>query len=75
LLAHAERSRILPDEYRKTVIRRNGDVLPTFLVDGFVAGLWQLTDGKVELEPFEPLKRGVERELRREADRLAKFAA
>jgi hypothetical protein len=74
LLAHADRSRILPDDYRKTVIRRNGDVQPTFLVDGFVAGLWRLTDGKVEVEPFEPLKRSVERELRREADRLAKFA-
>jgi len=40
LLAYAppERERILPERYRKTVIRPNGDVLPTFLVDGFVAG-------------------------------------
>ena len=75
LLAHDDRSRILSAEHRKTVIRRNGDVLPTFLVDGFVAGLWRLEGGKVELEPFEPLSRTVERELRREAARLEELAA
>jgi hypothetical protein len=75
LLAHADRSRILPDEHRKTVIRRNGDVLPTFLVDGMAAGLWRLEDGRVELEPFGKLTRAVERELRAEARRLEAFAA
>jgi hypothetical protein len=75
LLAHDDRSRILPEHFRKTVIRPNGDVLQTFLVDGFVAGTWELADGRVRLDPFEPLGRTVERELRREADRLATFAA
>src|SRR5256885_17216482 len=39
LLAYAppERARILPEKFRSTVIRKNGDVLPTVLVDGFVA--------------------------------------
>jgi hypothetical protein len=40
LLGHARRERVLPDEYRRVVIRKNGDLLPTFLVDGFVAGHW-----------------------------------
>jgi hypothetical protein len=75
LLAHADRTRILPERYRSTVIRPNGDVLKTFLVDGFVAGLWALRDGRVELEPFEPLRPTVERELRREATALASFAS
>lgn len=38
LLAYANRSRVLPEAHRKLVIRRNGDVLPTLLVDGRVAG-------------------------------------
>jgi hypothetical protein len=73
LLAHADRTRILPEEYRQTVIRRNGDVQPTFLVDGLVAGTWQLRDGRVELEPFAPLPARVRRELEREAVALAAF--
>lgn len=40
LLAHARRERVLADEHRKLVIAKNGDVAPTFLVDGVVAGTW-----------------------------------
>jgi hypothetical protein len=43
LLSFADRTRVLPEEYRKTVIRMNGDVAQTFLVDGFVAGIWRAT--------------------------------
>jgi hypothetical protein len=52
------------------VIRKNGDVQPTFLVDGFVAGLWREEHGKVALEPFAPLPRAAWRELEAEARRL-----
>jgi hypothetical protein len=75
LLAHDDRSRILPPEHRRTVIRRNGDVRPTFLVDGLVAGTWRLDDGRVRLEPFSPLPLGARRELEREAESLAAFHA
>jgi len=40
LLGHDRRERVLPDALRRVVIRKNGDLLPTFLVDGFVAGHW-----------------------------------
>jgi Winged helix DNA-binding domain len=70
LLAHKDRRRVLPDGYRMTVIRKNGDVQPTFLVDGFVAGLWREQNGKIVLEPFEPLPRTARRELETEARRL-----
>ena len=40
LLAYERRQRVLPEALRKIAIRKNGDVLPTFLVDGFVAGSW-----------------------------------
>jgi hypothetical protein len=74
LLAHRDRSRVLPDEYRKTVIRRNGEVQRTFLVDGFVAGTWRLEHGRVELEPLENLPRGARRLLEHEGAALARFS-
>lgn len=75
LLAHADRSRILPEPYRKTVIKPNGDVQQTFLVDGFVAGVWRVENGHVLLEPFAALSRSVRRELEDEAGRLEAFLA
>jgi Winged helix DNA-binding domain len=73
LLAHKDRTRVLPDEYRKTVIHKNGDVQQTFLVDGVVAGLWRQEAEKVVLEPFAPVPRAVRRELEAETRRLAEW--
>jgi len=73
LLAHADRVRILPEPYRKTVIKKNGDVLQAFLVDGFVAGTWAIEDGRVELEPFERLPPSTTRDLEAEGRALAEF--
>jgi hypothetical protein len=75
LLAYDARERILPEAYRKTVIRRNGDVQPTFLVDGFVAGTWREKRGRVVLEPFEPIPQRFRRELENEARALETFLA
>jgi Winged helix DNA-binding domain len=75
LLAFADRTRVLPEEYRKTVIGMNGDVAQTFLVDGFVAGIWRVSKGRVVLEPFARLSRSVQRELEDEAGRLEAFLA
>jgi hypothetical protein len=71
LLAHKDRTRVMDDEHRKTVIIRNGDVQPTFLVDGFVAGIWRQEGDRIALEPFAPLPRGFRRELEDEGSRLA----
>ncbi len=72
LLAYAppERERVLPERFRKTVIRKNGDVLPTFLVDGFVAGTWKLEQRHVVREPFGRLSRDARVALDEEAQRL-----
>ncbi len=75
LLAFADRTRVLPEPYRKTVIRMNGDVAQTFLVDGFVAGRWRVENGRVLAEPFAPLTRSVRQEVEEEADRLEMFLA
>jgi len=75
LLAFADRTRVLPEPYRKTVIRMNGDVAQTFLVDGFVAGIWRIENGRVVLEPFSALPRSIRRELDDKAGRLEAFLA
>jgi Winged helix DNA-binding domain len=69
LLAYDRRERVLPDAIRKVVIRKNGDVLPTFLVDGVVAGAWDAPlKGRavMSLSAFAPLsiknRRAVEQE-------------
>ena len=77
LLAYRDRTRILSDAHRPLVIARNGDVLPTFLVDGLVAGLWWVEpDGgrtRIALEPFGRLSRATRQALEDEAARLAAF--
>jgi hypothetical protein len=75
LLAFADRTRVLPEQYRKTVIRMNGDVAQTFLVDGFVAGIWRVENRRVVLEPFSALPRSIRREIEDEAGRLEAFLA
>jgi hypothetical protein len=66
---------MLPEAYRKRVIRQNGDVAQTFLVDGFVAGTWSVEGGRVTVEPFETLSRSQREELEDERERLEAFVA
>jgi hypothetical protein len=75
LLGFDDRTRVLPEPYRKIVIKINGDVAPTFLVDGLVAGIWRYDGRRVLLEPFEPLPRKAMREVGAEAARLEEFLA
>ena len=76
LLVHARRSGILPEHLRPRVFNtRTPHSVATFVVDGAVAGAWRHEQGRIELEPFEALPRGAERELRGEAERLAAFHA
>jgi hypothetical protein len=76
LLVHARRARILPEEHRPKIFHvRNPHSDAVFLVDGAVAGTWKYRDGRIELQPFEPLDRAMQRELRAQADGLAAFHA
>lgn len=77
LLSHGtrHRTRVLPEAHRSTVITRNADVLPTFLVDGMVAGTWlprRDPDGtpQIELRPFGRLRAVDRAALEAEAERL-----
>jgi Winged helix DNA-binding domain len=73
LLAYEDRTRVLPQEYRKVVIDKRGDVAQTILVDGRVAGIWRVDGRRVRLEPFAPLPRAVRREAEEEAARVEAF--
>ena len=75
LLAYDDRSRVIPPAYRKQVIRINGDVLPTLLVDGYVAGVWRPVDGGIEASAFHPLPGHVWQALAAEARSLMVFLA
>ncbi|GAA4463341.1 winged helix DNA-binding domain-containing protein [Phytohabitans houttuyneae] len=78
LLSHADRRRILPDALRTRVINpANGDVLPTYLLDGVVAGTWQIEragQGVVlRLRPLRPGRDHSDALLEQEARRVARF--
>jgi Winged helix DNA-binding domain len=71
------RERILPKRYAKAVAKPNGDFLPTFLIDGFVAGLWSIETDKAEavlrLEAFDKVRPADRRGLEEEGERLVRF--
>ncbi|MBB6670193.1 AlkZ family DNA glycosylase [Cohnella nanjingensis] len=79
LLSYADRSRILPEAYRSQVFTVNGIIRSTFLVDGFVRGLWT-TERKrgvatLIVKPFEPLGPADLQALTEEGERLLEFSA
>ena len=74
LLAHRDRTRVLPEAYRSTVIK-GGDVVETFLVDGLVAGEWRRLKDRGLAKPYEPLPARARRDVDAEARRLAAFLA
>jgi hypothetical protein len=76
LLVHARRTLILPEAYRPLVFNtKTPHSMPTFLVDGAVAGTWRHEKGRIEIKPFGDLSRSARREIDDEAERLAAFHA
>jgi hypothetical protein len=75
LLAYKDRGRMIPPHYRKVVMRDNGDVLPTLLVDGYVAGVWRPVEGGIEATAFHRLEDEAWDGLENEARALVSFLA
>jgi hypothetical protein len=75
LLAYADRSRMIPPEYRRLLIHQNGDVLAALLVDGCVAGVWRPVEGGIEASAFQRLSKDAWSGLATEAAALAAFLA
>jgi hypothetical protein len=75
LLSHANRTRVISDEHRKRLFSGKNGVFPgTVLVDGFVAGTWELV-GKGEstslrVQPYAALEDEVLEEVTSEGNRL-----
>jgi hypothetical protein len=76
LFAYDDRSRVIPEAWRKAVIRTNGDTLPTVLVDGLVAGVWRPAEGGgIEVTAFTTLAKADWAGLEAEAASLVAFLA
>jgi hypothetical protein len=75
VLSHSDRTRILGDVPVTRIVTKNALVHATILVDGFVAGTWQLENRRVKLEPFTKLPRAVLGALKAEVERLEEFVA
>ena len=79
LLSHANRTRVISDEHRKRLFSGRNGVFPgTVLVDGFVAGTWELV-GKGEstsmrVRPYVAMRRGVLDAVISEGNRLLQRA-
>ncbi len=77
LIAHRDRSRILPDEHRKKVFLSAGRVIGTVLIDGFVGATWNVKKDKssvtLNVKLFEAQPNDCLREIQEEGDRLLRF--
>ncbi|WP_405877225.1 winged helix DNA-binding domain-containing protein [Streptomyces sp. NBC_00005] len=69
LLSHADRTRVVPPEYRGRSWVGNM-LYCTFLVDGFLAGVWKLEEGALVIEPFDALTKGRRAEVVEEGERM-----
>ena len=71
----ADRDRIAPEEARRAWMGANGGAGSTLFVDGLLAGIWRVEDGRVVVEPLRRLTRserqGLEAEVTRVEDLLA----
>ncbi len=77
LLAHQDRTRVVPKEYRSRVYLPGLRVAATVLIDGFVAATWTTERVKrtasIVVSPFEPLSMPTRKALVQEAERLVRF--
>lgn len=78
ILGYERRERILPDVLAPSVVRRaHGDVLPSFTVDGLIAGTWSTaadrTGATIELRPMRRVDAADRRAVTDEAERLIRF--
>ena len=79
ILSHADRTRVIAEEYRKAIASKNGMVPASVLVDGFVSGTWKTARSRgkatLEIKPFEPLTNVDRDALVEEGERIIRFVA
>ncbi|MCX4855793.1 winged helix DNA-binding domain-containing protein [Streptomyces canus] len=69
LLSHADRTRVVPTEYWGRSWQGN-QAYCTFLVDGFLAGVWKLTGDTLVVEPFDRLTKAQQKDVTAEGQRM-----
>ncbi|MDA0271442.1 MAG: winged helix DNA-binding domain-containing protein [Chloroflexi bacterium] len=76
VLGHADRARIVSEDYRARTWRGNGNY-SAFTMDGFVAGLWHIDRAgeavTMTLDPFERWTKRDRAAVEREAERFIAF--
>ncbi len=76
LLVHARRKAVIAEEHRPIIFNtKTPQSMPTFMVDGAVAGTWRYEGTQVKMAPFDVIPRKWKRELEEEAKALAAFHA
>ena len=76
LLVHARHKMVIAEEHRPIIFNtKTPQSMPTFMVDGSVAGTWKYEGNRIQLTPFAPIPRKWKRELDEEARALAAFHA
>lgn len=77
LLAYDDRARVMSERYREHVIQRDGRVLPTVLIDGYVQGIWEHEtthkQARMSIQLFADIGEVTRAALKQEADRLLTF--
>jgi hypothetical protein len=73
LVAYDDRSRVIPPEHHKRVVRNLGR--RPLLINGEVRAWWKIEGGNVIVEPFEPLSGSDAAAVSAEADALLEFSA
>jgi len=73
VLGHRDRTRLLPEPFRTTVMPGYSMVHATVLVDGFVAATWTVDDGVLAVRPLAALPAGVAEDVLAEGARMAAF--
>jgi hypothetical protein len=79
LLGHADRTRVISDEYRKATATKNAVMPGTILVDGFMHGTWKIVTERsaatLQIRALAALSARDQAELKDEGSRLLAFAA
>ena len=74
-LSHADRDRVAPADALRRWMGVNGGAGAALFVDGLLAGLWRVADGRVRVEPFGTLTRAQQQEIDAEVARVESLLA
>ena len=75
LLAHKDRSRVIPHNRPVPLPPGNGATAGTFLIDGWWQGTWQIREQTLRIRPFIPLRPADRDGLLAEAVQLSELTA